>query len=641
MKKFINIILFLLMLLPAMGQNVRDIRRRMQAIEGDKEYLSAHGTGKDETEANAQALTALLNRISVNVEHEYKQEDIELREGNQVKSDSRVKSVIHTYSHAKLNDVHYLVIPQKNEFSSLCYIRKSEVEKIFTERAERVAEYVRQGLRAEEQLKIDDALTFYYWGFCLLKTMPNPNQWKQEVEGSEEALNRWIPRRINHVLGRIQSKVANWTGNEANLYMTYGDKPVTSLEFQIWNGVEYGKVYKATGGRAHVYLHGGINPKQGIQIAYSYERKGEAKTCDEEVSDVLNTLENPFKNQRMVEAGEMDDDLANNTDTIVIGSGKEQKEVQRLYQQAEQSACEAVTAMQIKNVKELNKAVTAVIGAIQRKNYISVKEFFTEQGYLMFDTLIHYGQARIIGTPKWSFYHANERVVCRSIPMSFSFPNSKKVFNEDVTLTFNGEGKIESVAFALNQMARNDIFQKAWPDSAKMVVATFLENYQTAFALKRLDYIEQLFHDNAIIITGSVLKKAPQTIENQKVLDLPSVKYTEHNKQQYIENLRKCFSRNEYVHLRFTDNDFRSTNDSERGELYGLQIHQNYASSTYSDDGYLFLMVDFNDAEKPVIILRTWQPRRDPGIYSKAETALKYKDSPNYGLYHMGNALMR
>jgi hypothetical protein len=42
--------------------------------------------------------------------------------------------------------------------------------------------------------------------------------------------------------------------------------------------------------------------------------------------------------------------------------------------------------------------------------------------------------------------------------------------------------------------------------------------------------------------------------------------------------------------------------------VYGISMRQNYASTTYADEGYLFLLVDFNGA-CPQIYVRSWQPK--------------------------------
>ena len=34
----------------------------------------------------------------------------------------------------------------------------------------------------------------------------------------------------------------------------------------------------------------------------------------------------------------------------------------------------------------------------------------------------------------------------------------------------------------------------------------------------------------------------------------------------------------------------------------------------HGDQGYLFLFIDFNDPDKPLIHIRTWQPERNPEL---------------------------
>ena len=43
----------------------------------------------------------------------------------------------------------------------------------------------------------------------------------------------------------------------------------------------------------------------------------------------------------------------------------------------------------------------------------------------------------------------------------------------------------------------------------------FLENYKTAYGLKRLDYISSLFDDNAVIIVGKELNTMVMTKNNE------------------------------------------------------------------------------------------------------------------------------
>ena len=147
----------------------------------------------------------------------------------------------------------------------------------------------------------------------------------------------------------------------------------------------------------------------------------------------------------------------------------------------------------------------------------------------------------------------------------------------------------------------------------------FLENYQTAYALKRLDYISSIFDDDAVIITGTVTHAPAKKVSNGDIQGMAFgndiIKYNRHTKDSYLRQLKNSFASKEYINLRFASNDVRKL--GKGGELYAIQISQEYYSSNYGDKGYLFLMVDINDPEKPIIKVRTWQPEKDPnfGIY--------------------------
>jgi hypothetical protein len=97
-----------------------------------------------------------------------------------------------------------------------------------------------------------------------------------------------------------------------------------------------------------------------------------------------------------------------------------------------------------------------------------------------------------------------------------------------------------------------------------------------------------------------------QTMRNQKI-----IKRVQYSKGQYMKNLEACFRSNEFVNIRFANNDVRRAKDSEE---YGIQIKQDYYSTNYGDQGYLYLQVDLEDPDQPIIKVRAWQPEPDPEI---------------------------
>jgi hypothetical protein len=224
-----------------------------------------------------------------------------------------------------------------------------------------------------------------------------------------------------------------------------------------------------------------------------------------------------------------------------------------------------------------------------------------------------YGNARVINTNDCIFYQFGEDVIARSIQMSFSFKNGiRRNFVEDVVFTFNKDGKIDCIAFGLDEKAKNDILNKGkWTPEARQTLIGFLETYKTAYALKRIDYLRTIFDDDAVIIVGHVANKMVsvsgdngKTMRNQKYIT--TNRYT---KDQYLRNLERCFRSNEFINIRFANNDVRKAKGEEE---YGIQIKQDYYSATYGDEGYLYIQVDLEDRKQPIIKVRTWQPEPDP-----------------------------
>jgi hypothetical protein len=427
----------------------------------------------------------------------------------------------------------------------------------------------------------------------------------------------WIPEQIRTILSLIKVEVTKIDGQNVSLLFTYKDKPVTSLDFHYWDGQNYSNIFSAKDGIMEVEMRPGA-PTNKFNIQYEYEFKSQMRQDPE-----LEQLMNIFNTVNYKEA----------TVTVLSGNKSEQKQAQAVLQEAVMNMSMATHAVQVAQPKTFAKTVDQVVNAIKQKNYASVADQFTTEGFNMFDKLVHYGNATVIGNPNLQFYQLGDRTICRSVPMKFTFKNNKRAFVEDVTFTFNKDQKIESVAFGLDKTARDDIFNRdaaAWNDSVRMVIATFLENYKTAFALKRLDYIQSIFDDDAIIIVGHVTKHANKKGENQRYIDNEMVKYTRLDKAAYLKNLEKSFGSNEFINIRFTDNEVKKM--GKGGETYGIQIHQDYYSSSYGDTGYLFLMVDLNEMDAPVIKVRTWQPNRDPNINGNFE-----RDDPYYGLIYGGN----
>ena len=621
MHKTIWMILMLLLPLTSLAQTAEE---RAEQMKANAEYICGEGWGDTYNSADQAALADLISKISLNISNSFEIKEEEFNTNSSFDSKTAISSVMNSYAQATLTNTFNLVISNTPQTHVLRYIRKSEVNKIFDERKEKVFDYVRSAMRAEEKAKIDDALRNYYWAFAMVRSLQYPNSVKMTIDGVQRLLVTWIPQQIEEIMSNLSTKIASKDGNEINLFIKYKGEPVTSLDYTYFDGQTWSNLYSAKDGMCIVELRPGVDVNS-LQLKYEYEYADQCQ-IDKELESVMQLFKGTsFKNASV---------YINNLDKKSAVSSEAKKEFEKSVKT--ESAANLETLSKVENEKELAGIMTRVINAIKAKDYNSVSDCFSEDGLEMYKKLLNYGQARLLGDPQFSFYTMGKRVVCRSIPMAFSFKNNRRKFVEDVTFTFDENKKIECVAFGLGSQAKTDIFNKgvgAWSDYAKMVIATFLENYKTAFALKRLDYLESVFDDNATIITGHIIKKAPKVaMEGESFINSNNklIKYTRQTKSEYMRKLKMCFQSNQFINIRFADNDVVKMGAG--GETYGIQIKQDYYSTNYGDHGYLFLMVDFNDPDNPSIKVRTWQPDRNPNINSNLP-----RSNRDWGIIGPGN----
>ena len=613
-----RLIAYMVLLLPlvvaAQTPNAID---EVNRIKADPDYIWGQGRSNMDSKADQIALNDLISKISVHVQSQTQLDMSQITEGHKRDSKSAVEAVIRTYAAGSLTNTKTIWVTYEPEAYVVRYIHKDELEKVFKEREERIISYVYTARAAERDGRIDDALRYYYWGFCLLKSLQHPNAVTFTDDGIKHPMTVWIPDQINMIFGNIKTEVAKIQGDKVDLLMSYKGKPVTSLDFRYNDGQNYGQMFSAKDGITQIEMPENSS-FENIHIRYEYEYTGMMRQ-DRELEMVMDVFNGtPFRKAKV---------------TVPVGEKKQMKLVAEKFEEAVSTMSTAAHAEAVEQPKAFADIMVDIVAAIQNKKYNDIKNYFTEEGFGMFDKLIHYGEATILGKPTLHFYQLGKRVIGRSIPMRFKFKNNHRTFIEDVTFTFNEDKKIESIAFGLDKKARDDIFNRdarGWSDSVRMVVATFLENYKTAFALKRLDYIKSIFDNDALIIVGHMVKKAQKTAENQKYVDNEMVKYTSLNKEQYMKNLERSFKSNEFINIHFSDNDVKKM--GKGADTFGILIHQDYYSSNYSDTGYLFLMVDLNDIEQPTIRIRTWQPKRDSSINNDLN-----RDNPYYGLIYGGN----
>lgn len=599
-----RILFFLAICLSCFSIKAQDIN----AIKNSPDYVWGEGWGNTLSGATEHALSDLVSKIVVTVQSSFTLTEKELTQNGKIDSKSAVKNVVNSYSQATLNNTGRIVLKQEPDAQVLIYIKKNEIDRIFESRKQKVLNMVDMAVKAESNAKIDDALRYYYWSFCLLKSLRYPAEVKYNSASGSPLLITWIPSQIDEILNNITVANAVQDGLSVDFSILYKDKPVTSIDYTFFDGVDWSNTYSAKDGRGVLDLRPGVSASS-IQLKCEYEFASESH-IDRELEEVMKifkgtSFRDAYKKLNSVAASAP---ALNSNPNNLLSSTPLSTKVDDSPSQASTMAIEP-----IKDCSTYNDIINQVIAAIKSRNYDSVNSFFTADGVEMFGKLVKYGNARILPASTIKFFKEGDNVVCRSVPMSFSFNNNRRKFVEDVNFTFNKDKKIDCVAFGLDQKAADDIMSKGnWKEYARMLMLNFIENYKTAFALKRLDYIESIFDDNAMIITGKYVQRASGVIKDgNNYTNNRYVKLTRQGKKDYMRNLKICFASNEFINIRFSQNDIMKCGD---GEIYGIQIKQDYYSSSYGDSGYLFLMVDLNNPKNPIIKVRTWQPQPDPNF---------------------------
>ena len=472
--------------------------------------------------------------------------------------------------------------------------------KVFVQRKNKIIEYIQEAERAENCGQIADAIRGFYWAQTLLRSLPNPSDViYADSEGKKHVLIQWLPRQLVRIFSGIRISISkvekSKTKQTIYLKIIYNGDPVVNFDYYYRSGMEWSRI-GAKDGRGCAFLH----PNEDVTdltIQAEYEFVGLSE-CDEELKSVLDKLESvPYPQSRYCNIPVKD------LDTGILQPNQQK----RVPQKEEIRGCYFQTIPDNAFYMDVMRKIEY---AVENRQYDSVKVYFDENGFDMFTKLINYGRAELYGRADYRLEKSSEGVICRSLPLIFTF-SEERTFIEDIVFVFNQEGLISSLSFGLSEKVLRDInAHEYWPTESRNVITRFLENYKTAYALKRMDYISNIFSNEALIITGTVLRRQ-ERVDATTIQLRENIMLREQTKEEYLRRLKLCFANNKYINIQFTETLIRK-GDISRGELYGIQIKQDYSSSTYGDRGYLFLMVDLNNEKEPIIHVRVWQPEKDP-----------------------------
>ncbi len=561
--------------------------QKFSDIKGDASFIWGEGAAKDTHTSDSLALDALLNKIALTIDLPY---DLDVKE-----------ALMNTYREDVFSCSEFSVVSRRGEVSVLRYIGQSSLDSVFEKRRERIAEMKSVASAAEEKLQMDVALRYFSWAAVLMQSIPG-----FKTEDLAELRSKRISILDGMNVAFARQNIAD--KNVVELTFTYKGEPVRNIDYRFFNGKQWSGIMSAKDGMGFIE----VNPDSRIEdyrILYESDPSSmrhiyrEVKAVERAFAEnkVTKERESVAKNKNVIDASSVQ--------SIDMEEVKN-KVLDVMSQSKFKSSSDSVSLVHLTPTLFTSKqkeSVAKICDAITTREYESVRSLFTKNGYDVFLRLVAYGHARVLSYGELNFYSLEGETYCRSVPMVFSFSGNMRQFVEDIVFVFDEDGLVSDLTFSLGKAATSDICShEGWSEEARLILVSFLENYKTAYALNRLDYISSIFDDDALIITGRVLKKTGIKGEWN---DNEYVRFTRQNKDTYIRNLARVFASQEYINIQFSDCEVIKLGKGE--QLFGIKIRQEYFSTTYSDVGYLFILVDVSDYKSPVIHVRTWQDSPD------------------------------
>ena len=194
------------------------------------------------------------------------------------------------------------------------------------------------------------------------------------------------------------------------------------------------------------------------------------------------------------------------------------------------------------------------------------------------------------------------------MPNDSSYNNS---LNREITVSLNKEGVITGIRLAME--SQEDVSKIMFSQGCvtdvrqRREILKWIEDYMSFYAEKNIRTIEQIFSDDILIIKGS------EIIQRKSDREYPvdnGVKYKVLSKESHLRKISKIFSKSEIPD--FVIDNISVNMHGAKPNIYGVTLHQSLRINSYADEGWLFLIWDFNNGEHPIIYLRELRESNEP-----------------------------
>jgi len=439
---------------------------------------------------------------------------------------------------------------------------------------------------------------------------------EQNVIYREVNLNTEIAKKINYVLQNVRFSLIrderrnNNQERELTFKVTLDNNPVQFIEFNYFDGFDLVNS-TTTDGIAVMMLYGPSvemkNLTVGIRYSF-YESRNEIA----EVGELWDLVSKPqFKSAIFVDLNkqveklkvEKKERVAEKDSSIETNSG------------ISLIKPELVEVINPELITEIQDTLPRIITTFNTSGIDEIADIYKKDSFLSgkLKSLKKFNDTRILDEPLEGFINKTyDGFEYRRAAALNKYSTLSKQSREYIVFDFAPNGEISDMNFGImddlyNRFVKQAEFGEDWGN--REVIIKFMERYRTAYMTRNMDMLNQMFADEAVIIVGRVLDKGVQNKNYdyvQTAEDQPKIDYLKYTKEEYLKKQKQVFDVHKDIYLGFTNFQIMRKNNAKG--VYGISMRQNYNASNYADEGYLFLLVDFNE-EKPQIYVRSWQPQ--------------------------------
>ncbi len=195
--------------------------------------------------------------------------------------------------------------------------------------------------------------------------------------------------------------------------------------------------------------------------------------------------------------------------------------------------------------------------------------------------------------------------------MEESNPSIGKQTTEFLVLDFSGTGELIDLNLGITERLYHRFVKEAqygqdWDNRQDII--KFIEKYRTAYLTRDLETVDMMFAEGALILIGRKIQRrtlSDDRIQYQTFSNEPDYNYLLLTKERYLRRQQRVFESQADICLNFGSFDIVKKNNAPG--VYGMEMRQSYNSTTYADEGYLFLLIDFTE-QNPLIYVPAWQP---------------------------------